>query len=259
MSKNALIGASGFVGGNIFRQGEFNSAFTSANIQEIKNRTFDIVVCAGARAEKWKANLDPDSDRTNIENLISNLRQLTAKKFVLISTVDVYPESLGVDEATQISSEMLAPYGKHRFYLEEFTRAQFPNHTIIRLPGLIGAGLKKNFIFDMLHNQEALSLTHYKSAYQFYSLETVWEDIKLILHHGVNLVNFATPPLTVGEIAAECFGTTFENVSAQPPVTYDMHTGFSWIFNQNGNYIWSREKEVDSIKEFIKSERNSQK
>ena len=257
MTNNALIGATGFVGNNILQQETFSHTYSSANIQDIQGKSFDLVVCAGVRAEKWKANREPVDDLDNIEYLISNIRNISAKQFLLISTVDVYPFPQKVTEDSHIEPKLLAPYGKHRFYLEEFTKMQFPNHTIIRLPGLIGAGLKKNFIFDMLYNLDAISLTHFKSLYQIYSLNTIWRDISLILKNGIQLANFATPPLSAEEIANICFGVSFKNVPAQPPVNYDMHTKYSWVFSHAGNYIYSKEYELELIKDFVDSERNS--
>ena len=56
-SETALIGYSGFVGGNLLRQRSFDACFNSSNIEAIAGRSFDLVVCAGAPAEKWKAKI----------------------------------------------------------------------------------------------------------------------------------------------------------------------------------------------------------
>ena len=58
-SCTALIGNTGFVGGNLLRQQPFDALFNSKNIDDIAGRSFDLVVCAGVRAEKWlKLNAD---------------------------------------------------------------------------------------------------------------------------------------------------------------------------------------------------------
>lgn len=257
MKNNAVIGVTGFVGSNIFRQGVFNFSYSSSNIHEIINQSFDLVVCAGARAEKWRANLEPDLDLQNINNLISFINQITTREFILISTVDVYANPQSVYEDSPISTDQLSPYGKHRYYLEEFVRGHFQNHLIIRLPGLIGTGLKKNFIFDLLHNPDALHLTHSESRYQFYSLGSVWKDIQSVRKSGLPLINFATPPLNVRRIATECFGTDISIFKSNQQVKYDMRTSYAWIFNQPGDYICSEEIEIKAIKEFIRTERRS--
>ena len=256
MTHNALIGVTGFVGSNLFKQVKFSSVYNSTNINEIHNQSFDLVVCAGAKAEKWKANSEPEIDLKNIKNLISHLEQISAQEFILISTVDVYPDPQAVYEDTTIDYSQLSPYGKHRFILEEFIRNKFLNHIVIRLPGLIGSGLKKNFIFDMLHNPEALPFTHCDSTYQFYSLDSLWSDINKIRKQGLNLINFATPPLSVHNINKSCFGTIFSSKPAKPPVKYDMRTLYAWIYNHQGEYIWTEEEEIDAIRKFIVNERN---
>lgn len=63
---NALIGYSGFVGSTLLKQAQFSALFRSTNIHEIENGEFDIVVCAGAPAQKWIANRDPADDRKKL-------------------------------------------------------------------------------------------------------------------------------------------------------------------------------------------------
>src|SRR5215469_11814811 len=94
----ALIGYTGFVGGNLLRQRPVDALFNSANIDQINGRSFDLVVCAGARAEKWKANADPERDLNDIERLTRALEHVETQKLVLISTVDVFADPVGVDE-----------------------------------------------------------------------------------------------------------------------------------------------------------------
>ncbi|MBP7542315.1 MAG: sugar nucleotide-binding protein, partial [Ignavibacteriaceae bacterium] len=112
---------------------------------------FDLLVCAGVRAEKWMANLDPERDKNNISLLERVLEKVTCNRFILISTVDVYGNKVGVDENSVIDPLTTDYYGRHRLEFEEFVARQFNTHTIIRLPGLFGKGLKKNFIFDILN------------------------------------------------------------------------------------------------------------
>lgn len=255
MKPSALIGFSGFVGSNILRQHQFETVFNSKNIDEIKDGTYDLVVCAGASAEKWKANREPENDLHNIKSLIRNLTQIMANEFILISTVDVYSNPQAVYEDSAIIPEQNSAYGNHRFQLEEFVRNSFSNHLIIRLPGLIGKGLKKNFIFDMLHKPEALSLTNANSKYQFYSLDFLWADIQKIRNKGISTINFAIPPLSVETIALKCFGKYFTNEISTHPVNYDMRTHYADYLGHTGNYIWTEEKELEEIRLFVESQR----
>ena len=75
--KNALIGSSGFVGGTLIKQARFESLYRSTNISDINGQLFDTVVCAGAPAQKWIANKDPEADLKKIHGLIAHLKEIT--------------------------------------------------------------------------------------------------------------------------------------------------------------------------------------
>ncbi len=77
---NALIGFSGFVGSTLLRQRTFDAMFRSTDIFDIRGRTFDTVVCAGAPAKKWIANREPGTDRRIIEDLINHLKTIRCGK-----------------------------------------------------------------------------------------------------------------------------------------------------------------------------------
>lgn len=194
MGEEALIGYTGFVGGQLARQHKFNFLFNSKNISDIENKEFDLVVCAGAPGAKWLANNNPEQDRKSIDKLIRSLLTISSKFFVLISTVDVYPTPLLVDETMEIDAKSQQPYGEHRLQLEEFIKSKFKKHLIVRLPALFGKGLKKNFIFDLIHNQ-LLSAVHPESSFQFYNIENLWNDIKLLRGKKIQLCNIVSIPL----------------------------------------------------------------
>src|SRR5260370_1057259 len=85
----ALIGPDGFIGKNLEAQAHFDEKTDGA----LRPGRYDLVVCAGAPGEKWKANRDPEDDAAAIRRLIESLREVQTGKFVLISTVDVYPRA----------------------------------------------------------------------------------------------------------------------------------------------------------------------
>jgi hypothetical protein len=86
----ALIGSTGFVGTTLRSQTSFDEYYHSTNINNIDEKSFDLVVCAAAPAKKWYANLHPDEDRNVIDSLIAHLKTIKAKKFILISTVEIF-------------------------------------------------------------------------------------------------------------------------------------------------------------------------
>ena len=141
--KTALIGYTGFVGSNLQIQMKFDDFYNSKNIQDIKDKEYDVVYCAGASAAKWIANQKPTEDLQSVCSLIDAIREVKTKRFVLISTVDVYKSIINVNEDSFIDLSNHHPYGTHRRMIETFVSERFENYNIIRLPGLFGDGLKK--------------------------------------------------------------------------------------------------------------------
>ncbi|WP_249043414.1 NAD-dependent epimerase/dehydratase family protein [Paenibacillus faecis] len=256
MDKRCLLGYTGYVGTTLLAQTKFDDLYNSKNIEKIRGKEYDLIICAAAPAVKWKANQAPIEDLDNISKLINSLKEVKANKFVLISTVDVYRNPANVDESTVIDLERTEPYGKHRFYLEQFICENFRDNLIIRLPGLFGKGLKKNFIYDIIHNN-ALDLTHCQSEFQFYNMTRLWGDIQIALNHKLSLVNFATEPVSAKEIAYESVGMIFTNETEKLPVQYNMKSKFAHLFNPKApeGYMSSKVEVLGEIRSFILEER----
>ena len=249
MPTTALIGYTGFVGSNLLRQYTFDDLFNSSNIDQIAGRSFDLVVCAGARAEKWKANADPERDLDNIESLARGLLQAEARRLVLISTVDVFREPMDVDEDSPTPLEGLHAYGRNRRRLEEIVASRF-DALIVRLPGLYGPGLKKNVIYDLLHHNELQKIDS-RSVFQFYDVSRLWSDVEAAIDNALELVHLPTEPVSVADVAREAFGMQFMNEVAPAPARYDVHTRFASIFGGVDLYIEDRTKELSGIAEFV--------
>jgi hypothetical protein len=151
-----LIGHTGFVGGALLRQTHFDACYNSANIAEITAARFGTLVCAAAPGSMLEANRAPERDKAAIDALTERLGRVTAERFVLISSIAVLADFAGGDdEGTEAFQQELA-YGRHRRALEAFVEERFPAHVIIRLPALFGAGLRKNFLFDLLNPVPAM-------------------------------------------------------------------------------------------------------
>lgn len=147
----ALVGYTGFVGSNIYAAGKVDKVFNSQNIEEAYGLCPELLIYAGLRAEKFLANTMPQKDMELIVQAQENIRKIAPKKLVLISTIDVFKNPLQVDEKSEIDCEDLHAYGYNRYRLECWVRENYPDALIIRLPGLFGINLKKNFIYDFIH------------------------------------------------------------------------------------------------------------
>ncbi|MDL9980304.1 NAD-dependent epimerase/dehydratase family protein [Microbacterium sp. ASV49] len=249
---SALIGYSGFVGSNLRRSHTFDYEFNSANIAEAHGRTFDLVVFSAARAEKWRINQDPEADAAHIAELEHHLSLIEADRVILISTVDVYGTPRDVDESTHIEVQGLHPYGAHRLELEDFVRRQFPTTHVVRLPGLFGPGLKKNVIYDLLHDN-ALERIHADGSFQYYGLPRLWGDLCRIVDAGLPLVNITSEPIRTGDLAEQALGIPFDNrptdiVAAE----YDVRSIHSQLWGRDDGYLYSQADVVSDVQAFVR-------
>jgi len=250
---SALIGHTGFVGGNLLRQREFSACFNSTNIESIAGRSFDLVVCSGARAEKWKANADPDQDLDTIERLTRALEHVEIRKLVLISTVDVFLEPIGVDEDSSAPTTGLHAYGRNRRRLEQIVAGRF-DALVVRLPALYGPGLKKNALYDLLHDNE-VSKIDARGTFQFYNVSRLWRDIEIALDNELSLVHLPTEPATVREIAHAAYGIEFTNELDKPPARYDVRTRFATLFGGQDSYVEPKAQVLARIAAWVARER----
>lgn len=251
--ENALIGFSGFVGSTLLKQAHFDALYRSTNVHEIENREFNVVVCAGAPAQKWIANRDPEDDRQKIDTLIGHLQTIKCKTFILISTVDVFNKPVGVDEATPVEEAGLHPYGLHRRLLEKFVQDHFPSHLVARLPGLVGPGLRKNVIFDLL-NSNNLHAIESRGVFQFYPMVNLWYDIQTALQESLQLVHLTAEPISVADVSLQCFGRPFTQMLPNEPARYDMQTRYAEVFGSQDRHQYSARETIQAIRAYAQSE-----
>lgn len=149
----SLVGYTGFVGSNIYAQGKdsISAVYNSKNIEDAYGTKPDVLIYAGLRAEKYLANTATDKDLELIYEAQKNIEKIAPKKLVLISTIDVFKNPINVDEESEIDTDNLHAYGYNRYVLEQWVREHYEDALIIRLPGLFGSNIKKNFIYDYIN------------------------------------------------------------------------------------------------------------
>ena len=180
---------------------------------------------------------------------------MRAERFVLISTVDVFPRPIEVDEGSAIDVSQAHPYGKHRLELEDFVRSRFEESLVARLPGLFGPGLKKNVLFDFLHDNE-LEKIHQDGVFQFYDLLHLWSDLERARAAKLELVHFATEPVAVRDVAEVAFGFSFENDRPPPAPRYDFRSVHAAVWSRSGSYLYDGRSVLADIRAFVASERS---
>lgn len=251
---NALIGYTGFVGSNLNRYIHFDKLYNSKNITNIHNKNFDTVICAGISGTKWIANKNPYHDRNNIERLLFYSKTIKCKRMILISTVDVYSNKVGVNEESSIDRSKLDTYGANRLYAEEFFKKQFDNLHILRLPALYGIGLKKNYLYDLLNNH-CLDWTHQDSIFQYYNLKNLKRDLDIVIKNNIHEINFNSYPIAAAELALECFGIDMNNTKGKFLQKYDIRSIYTHLFNSSSEYMYDKQFVIEDIKDFISNYR----
>jgi hypothetical protein len=201
-----LFGSTGLIGCALQEQTTFDQLYSSANFRDIsllKRRIDHLVLCC-LPATKWKVNQDPLADLQNIFSIVDALQNVHAERITLISTIDVYGH--GAQSLCEADDLFLGKpgYGGNRLLFELLIRAQFRSALVqvIRLPALFHQLIKKNILFDLIHDHETEKINA-NSAYQWYPLERLWADIAKCPANGT--VNLFPAPIETVEIMEEFF------------------------------------------------------
>ena len=254
MDEHIIVGHTGFVGGVLQGQRFTSQAFNSTNFRDMRGVSAPLLVCAGVRAEKWKANAEPQTDWNSIQNLWDVMRSVRAHRFVLISTVDVYPQPNLVDEGFRPHGLANHAYGQHRLALEEMVLANFPRAVVLRLPALFGPGLRKNVLFDM-KNARLLDGINPDSSFQWYDVRRLWADIDLALDvREGGIFNLVTRPISVRRLRDTLFPGLEIGAKASAPVSYDVRTLHAKTFGGTDGYLEDEDMVLQRMDHWLSSE-----
>ena len=245
---NALIGYTGFIGQNLINQMKFESVYNSKNISDIKNKEFDLVVSCGNSSTRWLANKEPQKDYNNIFSFIENIKTIKTKKFVLISTIDVYQNPYDVDEDSPIEDTNKNQYGQNRYFLEKAIRSLFASVLIVRLPIIYGHGFKKNLIYDALNNNEVDKING-SAIVQIYDIKNFGKDLEKFIKTEYDLINLATEPVLTRDLFKEVFNIELKVLNNF--FKYDIRCKHRSLANERG-YLYSKEKVINDLKNFKK-------
>jgi len=254
---SCLIGHTGFIGGNLARQTAFTDFYNSKNIGEIEGREFGLMVVSGVTATKWWANQNAEEDRRRIDSLLGNLSKVKAERVFVISTVDVYPVTRGVDESFDCHAAANHAYGVNRLYFEDEMKRLFPEARVVRIGGVFGHGLKKNLIYDLLHDN-GVEKINLGSSFQFYDVGGLWNDLVRMEDNDLSLVNLLTEPVTMGEIVERVFRDAawgkVVGTEPGPLAAYDVRTKYAEEMGGAGGYLASKAEVLDGLEAFVAAE-----
>ena len=250
---DCLIGHTGFVGSALARQREFGRLVNSRNFRGMRGESFDTVVCCGVSAVKWMANREPEADLAAIRALADVLAEVRARRFVLISTVDVYAEadlrSGTAFEDTPAADGAHHAYGRHRLWLEGRMAETFPSLHVLRLPALFGPGLRKNALFDMVHGR-LLDQVDPDAAFGWYDLSRLSDDVDSAVAADLPLANLGAEPVSNAAVRDALFpgleiGAALPEGRRSP--LYDLRTRHARVFGGSGDYLYDADETLDRI------------
>jgi len=252
MGIDLIIGGNGFVGSNLRKIFPLAMAIGRDSNLSFDELYFRNVYCAAPQAKKWWANMHPDLDRGMVDQLLSTCRRIRySGNFYLFSTVDVYSNPNGVSELCEPS--VSAPgYGENRRYLETKLRDQLHSTLkVIRLPGLVGEGLKKNVIFDLLTLNQGVKID-LKSRFQWFNLANLPYVLSLVesIISDYSVLNVATCPVSVSDIVARWFEDVRLNfVYGEEAASYDVRSIYG---SSESGYIFSYQQIMeDHLEPFV--------
>ncbi len=174
-----IIGAKGFVGSAFVRflrnVGVAIRPITLDNYVQLAGTRFEVVINASGNSKKFLADRDPVEEfDASVTQVMRVLRDYPAGLHVHISSVDVYSDLTSPETTTEEKRPDLtgvSNYGFHKYLAEECVRHYASDWLIVRLAGMVGPGLVKNPVYDILHGQPLR--IHPDSRYQFMPTDMV--------------------------------------------------------------------------------------
>jgi hypothetical protein len=246
-----IIGNTGLIGKTLKEKINFDLEFNSKNIKDY--RTHDLndseLWLSCLPATKWMVNKNIKSDIENINSILSHISKFKYSKIILISTIDVYCDSLmNVNEEYPINFKSLS-YGTNRYLFEKLVSQtlEYDNLYIFRLPALFNKNIKKNILFDLINNNNVSDINR-NSSYQWYNLDDLSSDIKTLINQYPNeqVFNLFPEPIETSEII-NLFPYANDLINTQKE---RMEYNFTTKFNKSG-YIKSKEIILNEIRKFV--------
>lgn len=174
-----ILGGAGFVGSAFARlcrrDGIDHYIVELENYDEFRGKECDLLINAAGNSKKYLAAENPPEDfRYSLLALLETFFDFRFRSYVYISSIDVYPDHTDPTcnrEDAEIEIENLSHYGFHKYLGECMVRHYLSRWLIVRLGGVLGPGLKKNPVFDLLHDIP-LRVSE-ESSYQYIATDTV--------------------------------------------------------------------------------------
>ncbi len=155
-----ILGGKGFIGSAFVRWCQANQkkyvCITRENYQLFTSTNCEILINANGNSSKPRAAKDQIFDfEASVVSVKKSISDFKPAIYVYLSSCDVYPdcsnpESTREDQPIDITRQSV--YGFHKWLAEQCVQHDCPKWLIFRMGGFVGPGLKKNAIFDIIHD-----------------------------------------------------------------------------------------------------------
>jgi len=193
--KIGVLGGGGFIGSQLVAhlssEGLSCETISSGDYAKYIGKSFDVLINSNGNSSKVLAEKDPNRDyELSVVSVEKSLRDFSYKKYLYLSSVDVYGRLLTREttgENEDISSSDCLLYGDHKKKAEQSildTLAGHKDWLILRLGAVVGPGLKKGPIFDILSGSPVW--IHPSSTLQYLSTKNLSELIHQLILRSIS-------------------------------------------------------------------------
>jgi len=154
-----IVGGRGFVGSAFVRlfqaRGLEYSVVDRDNYAAHVGRACSLLINANGNSSKLLSKSDPLRDfDASVRTVRASLADFRFDRYLHLSSCDVYadcssPETTREDRPLDPARQ--SPYGFHKYLAERCVVHSASNWTVFRLGGMVGPGLRKNAVFDILN------------------------------------------------------------------------------------------------------------
>lgn len=203
-----ISGTSGGLGASLHKR--FGGEPYSRTSVLAPSGAFDMIIHCAVDAAKSVTHDTIDAYVRNNVELTRRLVAIPHRRFVFISSIDVYPRSLPLcDEDAAINAHDIAGvYAITKFHAEALVRGGAKAPLILRASALLGPSMRENSLTRMLKSKGASIGLSASSSFNYVLHQDVGDLIEAANERGVSgIVNCcAASPATLAEIA-EAFET----------------------------------------------------
>jgi nucleoside-diphosphate-sugar epimerase len=227
-----LIGGKGFIGNainKILKKKFLVKVINKKNFIKFANKKCEYLINANGNSKKYISEKNFFKDfKLNVLSTVSIIEKIKFKKYIHLSTVDVYHDltkKFKNNENSKINLDKISKYGFNKYMSEIIVMKIVKKWNILRLSGMVGDELKKNPIYDMKNNKKLY--VNINSKFHFMSTTEVAKIIYKLMSKFKNkrILNLASSKnISLKEVAKILNYKIDKNNSKLPLKVYSINT-----------------------------------